>query len=458
MDSVMLDRHRPDPRSVARPDAAARPADVFALWHDAEHVNALLRARILPRLCPQFLHARDRFDSEVSDARYHTFLKPTSAARSTMTVCYRLTAGTVLPQWITVRAFIDGGSARYHRMLRSQGIEALHLADLDTVAWCFPDDPALPQLFELLQAEGIAASLAGNTMTAAAAPFRLQVVKYRPMQRCAIEVRAARGTERPIAFAKVYSDARGERAGEQLRALATMHGSHLADVVVPTALGYDVQRQTLWLAHFDGCALDTHDLHGNNTDLIERLGRSVAHLHRMPLRVPQAPSPAALIAEACKKAAKIRRASARTGPLLDRAIACAAHAASRMFPAAPGCIHGDLHLGQWLRSADALMLADFDELAIGDPELDIANLGVDLQMRGMPAHTAGDVIERFVASYHAAGGRRLSMSRVRWYELLHWINRAYRLFLQQRPGLEAALGRACLPLLAACDALEEARR
>lgn len=459
MVSVMLDRRRLGLHAAAPLEVhtAAGVGDAFARWHDMNYVQALLRAQVLPQLCPQFAHDHDTIAGEVVDARLHTYLKPASASRSTMTLCYRLTAGTEQPQWITVRAFLDGGSARDHRALRSQGIEALHLEDHDAVAWRLPDDPEMPRLCELLQAGGIAASLAGSTMTTAAVPLRWEVVRYRPMQRCAIAVRAARGAQRPIAFAKIYADERGRHAGGQLSALAATHRSRLADVRVPAPLGYDPQRRTLWLAHFDGHALEASDLHAQNGDLIARLGCSLAQLHRARLPALNGTSPAERLADAHKKATKIRRAYPQTGPILDRAIASAMHGASRLPPATAACIHGDLHLGQWLRGAEALMLADFDELAIGDPELDIANLAVDLQVRGLAAHAADDAIEQFVASYRAAGGPPLAMHRVRWHELLHWINRAYRLFLQQRPGLEAALDRVSAMLLISCDAHDGVR-
>lgn len=438
----------------------------FARWHELDSVAALIRDELLPQLLPRLRApvtgpAAAAMRCTLVDARYQRFLKAASHTKATFTAAYRCesTAGHVT--WIGVRAFRDGRSATFHRASGARDIGLVHLPESDAVAWVLPAEPNLPRLNELLASSGAVPGLATTRAASPDAAARTQctVVRYRPLQRCAVELsrracdQPGREQACPVAFGKIFADERGRRTFEHLIALARACQSRLADVLVPSALGYDADRNALWLAHFDGAPIDDIAAVVANPALIERLGRAVAMLHDQRLWAPPAPSLDQLVRDARKKAAKIASEHPEAAPTLIAAVELAAATSPQLPWSAPACIHGDLHLGQWLRRGDALMLADFDEIAVGDPALDIANFGVDLAMRGMDLRTVDMVIDQLTGAYRGAGGPRVCVTRLRWHALIHWINRAYRVFLQQRPGLDRALHDTLLKLSAAMRAL-----
>ncbi len=432
-------------------------AGAFARWHDIVRVAHLLHEQVMPRLPQRFdASAIEELECSVVDARYHRHLNQASWGKATFTAAYQCVVNGRDTVWFGARMFRDARSAHAHELWRANVVDLVHLPGSDALVWMLPSEPSLSGLPALLATH----ERAHGSTAIASIPSTLQqdarcsVVKYRPLQRCALTMTRGRSdSPHPVAFAKVYADRRGLDTFGHLNTLARTGHVRLGDVLIPTALDYDAAHNALWLAHFDGVALDDHIALTDDGVLIERLGRSLAALHRMPLRAAPAPTLPALIADATKKAAKIIAEHPRAAAPLLAAIEQATRALADLPTAASACIHGDLHLGQWLQHGDALMLADFDELAIGDATLDIANLGVDLALRGLPAPDVHAVLDRFIAAYRAAGGVPFDASRVKWHAVMHWINRAYRQFLQQRPDVDRALDRGMVLLEAATRAL-----
>ena len=65
-------------------------------------------------------------------------------------------------------------------------------------------------------------------------------------------------------------------------------------------------------------------------------------------------------------------------------------------------LHGDFHVDQFLDAPGGPVLLDLDEMVIGDPEVDLAELAVDLCLRDLSA----DTVHRFLGTVSAAYAER----------------------------------------------------
>ena len=109
------------------------------------------------------------------------------------------------------------------------------------------------------------------------------------------------------------------------------------------------------------------------------MGAALATLARSSLRPPHGVGAATTAHELVRRVPALRDEVRR---------------ARRVAPGPPRPIHGAPHPPQWLADGDALGLIDFDRLALGDPEADVAAF--------MEAAAAEDGGEAVAAAFGAA--------------------------------------------------------
>ncbi len=201
-------------------------------------------------------------------------------------------------------------------------------------------DPALP---------GLAAELAAGG----------RLIRYHPGRRCTV----ARAGE----YGKVLAGDAGPRLLEMQRSIWAARAEFGFAVAEPRR--YDARTRTLWLAAVAG------EANKRGQTPIVRLGAALAALHRSRLR-PQArfdPTP-----RTRERARELARRVPGLREDVDARLARIAALHARARPVVPVPIHGAPHLPQWLLDGDRLGLVDFDGLALGAPEWDVAVLEVDL--------------------------------------------------------------------------------
>jgi aminoglycoside phosphotransferase len=210
-----------------------------------------------------------------------------------------------------------------------------------------------------------------------------EVVRYHPGRRCTV-----RAGER---FGKVLGDDSGPALLAAQRRLWTAREELGFAVAEP--LGYDAATRTVWLG-----ALPGEDVRSRlDPALAERMGAALATLATSSVR------PAARLEDAGPAAA---RELVRRVPALRRE-AEALLEEVRAGPPRP--VHGAPHPPQWLADGEALGLIDFDRLALGDPESDVAAF-----MEAAAAEDGGEAIAAaFAAGYGPLDGRRLEAYRRR---------------------------------------------
>lgn len=238
------------------------------------------------------------------------------------------------------------------------------------------DDPALPGLRAVLEAGA-------------------EIVRYHPHLRCTV-----RAGDR---FGKVLADDSGPALLAGQRSLWA-HREELG-FAVAEPLGYDETTRTVWLGAVAGAEVAA------TPRLAGEMGRVLATLARSGVVPPGAEARPAGEARPGGEA-RPRRSPRDTAAALvaaalrDEADALVAriealHAAAR--PAPPRPVHGAPHPTAWLVDGDRLALIDFDRLALGHPEADVAAF-----MAGAP-----EIAAAFKAGYDGdLDERRLEADRL----------------------------------------------
>jgi hypothetical protein len=188
-----------------------------------------------------------------------------------------------------------------------------------------------------------------------------EIVRYHPRRRCTVRL--------------------GERFGKVAPEAAAIFAAH-AEVwrhrgelgfAVPEPLELD--GDIVWLARVAGGPPPPEQA--------ERMGAALATLHRSRVRPARRHEPREAAAELIRRVPALRREVEALG--------------EPIVPGPPRPLHGAPHPPQWLADEDRLGLIDFDGLALGDPEADVAAF-----MEG-----ADEGAEAFRAGYGPLDERRL---------------------------------------------------
>jgi len=207
------------------------------------------------------------------------------------------------------------------------------------------------------------------------APAGAEIVRYHPGRRCTVRAGDRFGK---IGVGPELLDAQRE----------LWEHRHELGFAVAEPLGYDPQTRTLWLAAVGGAEADL------TPELAERMGAALATLHRSDVRPAARRVPPDAAKELIRRVPALRE---RVEELLS----------DPPPPGPPRPIHGAPHPPQWLLDGDALGLIDFDRLALGDPEADVAAF-----MEAAAAEDDGEPIAAaFARGYGALDPRRLDYYR-----------------------------------------------
>src|SRR3954471_18096062 len=200
-----------------------------------------------------------------------------------------------------------------------------------------------------------------------------QIVRYHPSRRCTVRLGERFGKVAPEAAAIFAAHAEVWRHRHEL------------GFAVPEPLALDAD--TVWLSRVAGAPpAGAH---------AERMGAALGTLHRSSVQATRAHVPREAAAELIRRVPALRR---EVEALLEPIV-----------PGPPKPLHGAPHPPQWLLDGDRLGLIDFDGLALGDPEADVAAF--------MEAAAAEDDGEAAAAAFEAGHGaldeRRLAGYRRR---------------------------------------------
>jgi thiamine kinase-like enzyme len=420
------------------------PVQVFERFTDADAMGAVWRKQL-----PSLLDKPFEFTAcNVQYARCRIYLNPNSWHKSFLCVCYEFEAApardTSYNPMTYGRAYLHGRSRDEFAVLTP--LNGAHLVpELDMIVWNFPDDPHLPQLRELLDVKRVARHFPYANLSLAPdaiVDIKVDVVRYRPEQRCILRYEIIYGANRDqcVLYAKVFADDNGERV------IARMQHCHAAatalGVRIARPLGYSAAIRIVWQEELTGTSLTAALDAGDYEAPMAAIGHCLARLHAADLPMQKTITRDARLADARKKANKLAQMLPDLADDLDTIIACAQAELPLLPSAKQAVIHGDMHCGQFLITADgALALFDFDEWSHGDPAQDLADLIVDLHVsrlaRGIVTEwnqtlSSGHSLA-LLAGYRRSANWRVSNEEIAWHARLQLINKAYRTTIQQEP-------------------------
>lgn len=408
--------------------------NAFAALTDGHRMRELLRPHL-----PALLGApHELLACEVMHAWRKTYAKPQSWHKSYMDVCYRLRLAD------RATALVHGTA--YYRS-RRQALDAaaqvalatLSVGELDLLLHRFPDDLALPQLHALANLPRVPQYLPAGALPAGASvrDVKLEVVNYRIGERCTLRYDVALDSGAVVTlFAKTYQDERGERIYRDLLQLHATPGLRVAQ-----PLGYDSALRALWQRGEAGTrALDLTGTQARE-DALRALAQALAGLHGVKLNYERVALRRQLWQECGKRAEKLAEAYPALAPLLREALRRCADELAALPLHQPALLHGDAHMNQFLLSKGEAILFDFDELAGGDAEYDLANVIVSLLL---DAGWAAASVPVFLRAYERSAARAVDVQSLAWHYRLQLLSKAYRAFWRQAPGAQALVERAII--------------
>lgn len=315
------------------------------------------------------------------------------------------------------------------------GPAVARLAELDMLVWCWPNDPALPQLAQLAD-PGRAAALLPASL-AGAAVNRVEVLRYEPERRATL--RCTLAPQRPgeptrSVYAKTFADPLAARLMQRFERVQSAAQADPTAACVAEPLGVDAQASTFWQLPAPGRPL-LDDPAGPAPDAaFAAIGAALARLHALDLVEPAVRSTAFWLTEMQRRIRKISRAAPHLAARVASIGATLEHAARSLPTPALGLIHGDFHPGQVWLAEGRVVFFDFDEFALGNPMEDLAEFIVKLEQVAQPAKRCERQISALIDGYRYAAPQRFDADWLQWYRTLQTLLQASRAFVYQEPG------------------------
>jgi hypothetical protein len=311
----------------------------------------------------------------------------------------------------------------------------------------FPDDPDLPRLPLVMDADLLARELAGRlpgTSTRhTAVRCRISLLRYRPGKRATVRVAVAGTAERFVAKA-YHSPAKAAAVAAEAVALARVGAARGATLrLAPTVahlpeLSLVVQRQVagtpleLLVCTARGPAREA-------PRAVVLAARALAELHEVAGVTDRRRSVDRELDRFDLRTTRIGSVDPGVGLHLGR-LADRLAAVQRQLPAArTGLVHGDCKPSQFLVAAPEVYLMDLDHLGVSDQAADVGTFLASLRQLGirharsrhrdgLPEELYVELGELFLAAYLDARGRRVDVARIRWHEAVALERKALRTF------------------------------
>src|SRR5438034_5626983 len=232
------------------------------------------------------------------------------------------------------------------------------------------------------------------------------------------------GQERAYAV-KVYADDFGALVWAHSGALAARLQPNHDGPCLPTR--YVPSERALVFPWVDGAFL-SEIVDDRKPELLRRAARLAANPHRLPV-VPEAATTAQMfVAETEGRCDRLRHRWPETAGLIEPLRVAIQDAATRLDPAAPAPVHGDLAAGQFLWTGDRLVLLDLDMFGYTDPAYDAGHFLAQLERRCVVDPTVQAFAPQWLCSFRDAYLATMTMvspRNVSFYRGLTLIRKIY---------------------------------
>ncbi len=305
----------------------------------------------------------------------------------------------------------------------------LHLPDLSTVVWLFPNDPRLHGLPALVDERRLEESVLANLAAKDCGPdwtvvnWHTEIAGYNPEHRCTlravVQVRhIVTGELRTRSYyGKAYPDDHTGRMTERrMKSLLEICSGPAAPFFVAQPLLYEEEWRILWQSGIVGTPLS--ELRAESSELLRLLkdaGRVVAALHSSNIECPETVQPESARERLARAGSTLSCVGYGSADLLERLI----HTAPSLKTSLQGTVHRDLHLHNIISTGDGIALIDLDALGNGDPLEDLASFLAHVYswsfLRGLDAARIEPAVRAIVRSYAKAAPWSIGEAELRWH-------------------------------------------
>jgi hypothetical protein len=228
------------------------------------------------------------------------------------------------------------------------------------------------------------------------------VLRYRPRRRCTVGFEIGS----PVSIVKVYPQKFAKRGrGEQIYAsgLALWRTAARGELRFTVARPdrWDLESRTLWQERCKGVSVLPKLWGIEGPAVAYSMGQAAASLCCSTLKPERVFDGRAQLSASRRYAEELARRVPGLAPPVHALLnsLADAHLSAPSRPLRP--IHGDLDAGQWLHDGSQLCLLDFDDFALGDPELDVANFLNELQIQEDCEPAVHGLSHAFLAGYES---------------------------------------------------------
>ncbi|MCG3119072.1 MAG: hypothetical protein ALAOOOJD_01400 [bacterium] len=311
------------------------------------------------------------------------------------------------------------------------GPAVVYLPDWLTVLWAYPNDPKVPGVAKMADAEKVLADMraAPEKFGLRQAPVTIRAVqsKYVPGMRCGyfFHLTLADGAAAGI-FGKAYRPAEGRKAFTLMQQIWTSAARRQGRLILPEPYSYDTGRHVLWQEMIAGEPLaKIAERMPDFSQVAQEIGERLAAFHSIPLQLPVERTVAAQVEELRQAMKKISKTfpeyAARCAQTGEKLLAAAAQFGSG--PVTP--VHASFKFSHIFATAKGIAFIDFDGASLGDPGYDVGRFIAHLyKMKAdwkIAPEAAEQTIADFCASYNRAAAVPLSPARINWFAASHLI-------------------------------------
>lgn len=350
----------------------------------------------------------------------------------------------------TVRFLANGESKTAYSEARAAALDTsaiTHLQDWSAISWRFPEDAGLPTLPALIDLQRTCRAL---DLSPEKAPASWSLLSYLPAERAAMRISAGGG----VFAGKIQAGtARTHAAMEALWRAPSRH------FVMAEPIAFDDSTGARWERFLPGKRFELEGTSsGYETPILRMIG-TLAQLHA--LQVPGLPVNDAgkVMDRIVRKVSKrIAIALPDLAPQAERTISRLSKKVARLPRGRAVTMHGDFHTANVIFDGEEPGLIDLDNLALGDPEYDLALFATRVLLSavagGRDPAASLELTAQLPLYYREASGRRIDDGVFTWYLAALLVGRQVKTCIRHAvPNLE----QVSQQLLSLADAALEAR-
>jgi Ser/Thr protein kinase RdoA (MazF antagonist) len=263
-------------------------------------------------------------------------------------------------------------------------------------------DPGLP-LLELVQDPAVVGrELERQLGTSPIEVTRATVVRHKPGRRCLLRYELVTGNGAPQPerlYGKTYASTRGPRIYAQLQVLAAARACG-PDVAIPEPVAYVEPLRLLLQREVPGEPIRSRLLSGDKP-LAACIAEALHELHGSSVELERRHD---LHDELAPLAERVERLGAAGPSLADQARRClelVRRGSRSRWPWRWRPIHRDLYHGQVLAGEHGISILDFDDAAMSEPAVDVANFLGHLRLLALEENEATEEVARVAAAFSA---------------------------------------------------------